>query len=733
MWVDINNTDKPIETTDNSQIRNPEFSDELNDFVQKLKKNKSEIETVLQLNENQELKNKLESFLKSQDQEDKIKTNTLKVKLMTCKPEDIKSIIAEYVWYKIWGTEQVDQKIDQVQKENENVMNVDDLEQVDQAQKLAKEAEQEAKKAEQEAKEAKHLNQMYESLNKVVEHRNELLVWHDDVRKKTEKKAELAQKEIPEETRNQLKERGYNDKFINDYILARVTLNEVKWNPDFDKNQVAQFESGVNELSTLDVILKRLDNACNIPDTSLNSFSSENIAQTRTELFNDDPWIWNESLKIARESNKNSHDYSEVFPEKTEEEMIQTYWKFLPNDSKNLLNNYIQHLNDNTLDEYRQTDECKILLKAIDEIKTSVEDKTKDLVEELCIISQIKWMYMCMWEWEDFNLNKANEIQSENWVLTLNGHINWVDFSIRQDTKIPNARLQTSQKLVKSEDWNTFTIGWKDRFVDSNFILPSQDEVFQLAVESVNSDWILDGASDINEYQELLQEEFMKKADELYKDTKYVHHYMKNQVKWEKIIDDSLWLISKINPSILNNKTLLDSINQSTNKDLYDFLKILNFNIENSTDYEKDKLIKCIDVIQNIPTLYKERMNWVNNTQSNYPPIIKNYLENQAWISDWNENSKLKLVYDLFSKYNEYSMEQRSSERSDYNQSKEWNEWVSSKIIINDLYRDLVEFTTSGQSEVAVRWENENKEQQDRQDAKNIEKAIENMPDWDWS
>ena len=225
----------------------------------------------------------------------------------------------------------------------------------------------------------------------------------------------------------------------------------------------------------------------------------------------------------------------------------------------------------------------------------------------------------------------------------------------------------------------------------------------------------------------------MKKADELYKDTKYVHHYMKNQVKWEKIIDDSLWLISKINPSILNNKTLLDSINQSTNKDLYDFLKILNFNIENSTDYEKDKLIKCIDVIQNIPTLYKERMNWVNNTQSNYPPIIKNYLENQAWISDWNENSKLKLVYDLFSKYNEYSMEQRSSERSDYNQSKEWNEWVSSKIIINDLYRDLVEFTTSGQSEVAVRWENENKEQQDRQDAKNIEKAIENMPDWDWS
>ena len=66
-----------------------------------------------------------------------------------------------------------------------------------------------------------------------------------------------------------------------------------------------------------------------------------------------------------------------------------------------------------------------------------MDNNTKNMIEELCIISQIKWMYMCMWKWENFNLNKANEIESENWVLTLRWHIDWVDFAIRQDTKNP--------------------------------------------------------------------------------------------------------------------------------------------------------------------------------------------------------------------------------------------------------------------------------------------------------
>jgi len=50
----------------------------------------------------------------------------------------------------------------------------------------------------------------------------------EEIDKKTKEKAELAQQQLPEETRNQLNEKGYDDKFINDYILLRVTLNEVK-------------------------------------------------------------------------------------------------------------------------------------------------------------------------------------------------------------------------------------------------------------------------------------------------------------------------------------------------------------------------------------------------------------------------------------------------------------------------------------------------------------------------
>jgi hypothetical protein len=57
-------------------------------------------------------------------------------------------------------------------------------------------------------------------------------------------------------------------------------------------------------------------------------------------------------------------------------------------------------------------------------------------------------------------------------------------------------------------------------------------------------------------------------------------------------------------PSIGNNKTLIENINQSSNKDLYDFTKILKFNIDNSTDYEKDKLNQCISKILEITNNY---------------------------------------------------------------------------------------------------------------------------------
>ena len=568
-----------------------------------------------------------------------------------------------------------------------------------------------------------------EAENRLLDYRTQLLVWHDDVKEKTEEKAKLAQQQLPKETRNQLKEKGYDDQIINDYILLRVTLNEVRKNTNFDENQVAQFESSVNELSTLDVILKRLDNACNIPDTSLSSFSSKNVAQTRTELFNDDPWIWNESLKTARDNNMDlkSHKeaYDKIFPEIWEDKVISKYWNLLQwelktfwqqyeinrDTIKNQINNIMFRMVKNQIHQFDEnwknyvSDEEKKLLenynkmrlailwteaeKFKDWIQYKLESQTKKLMEEMCIISQIKWMYMCIWQekWKDFTLNKSNEITNENWVLTLQWHIDWVNFSVSHDTAKTNQHLKVHSKLgLSSENNNTFVIWWEKNYVDSPFILPSQEEIFGVITKVIQSDSNdLSRSDNLSKYLENLQNSIVWTMEWVYKDASFAHHYITNQVKWEKIVDNTLGLIGKINLNIVNDKDLMKHISQETNKDLFDFLKILQFNIENSTDTEKDNLIKCITEILRITENYKKNQ----STEIKHPSIIEDHLKNQTW-KDWDENSKLKLVFELFKKYDEYSSEERSSERSDQSQTIN-NKLTSSKFIINDLYRDLFE------------------------------------------
>ena len=580
---------------------------------------------------------------------------------------------------------------------------------------------------------------------KANKEREILLQGRPDVDKKTREKAELAKQHLPEETKKQLEERGYDENFINDYILLRVTANEVKNDSGFDKNAVAQFENSVNELSTLDVILKNIDNACNISDTNSKSFDFNNIWQTRTELFNED--VWNQSLIEARENNMNSHGetYDKLFPkEMWEDDIINKYGNFLewdsilewdlktfwqnyknnPNEIKNKINEIKNNPNPSDEDKKFLQDYEGMILK-LKEIKWKLEEKTKDMMEELTILSQIKWMYMCMWEWADFNLNKAREIENEDWILTLRGHIDWVDFAIRQDTNNPEARLQTSQKLARNE--NTFIIGWKDNFVDSNFILPSQNEIFDYIAETVSLKSSLENFDNIGEYFENLQSNIMWDMEKKFKNTEYVHHYMQWQVWWEKIIDDTLLLIKNKIPSIGNSETLLKSINEENNKDLYDFIKIIKFNIDNSTNSEKDNLDKCIRRILEIINSYQST-NWIESENSfKFPSIIENYLKDKAWLNWWNEDSRLKMLSDLFKYYSEKSRDTRSNS--------EWNNWwTPSKMIINDLYRDLFEFQWWGQSEVASSRDMAKKLQSNNtiawQESENADLILENWPEW---
>ena len=180
-------------------------------------------------------------------------------------------------------------------------------------------------------------------------------------------------------------------------------------------------------------------------------------------------------------------------------------------------------------------------------------------------------------------------------------------------------------------------------------------------------------------------------------------------MKWEKVVDDSLWFLRKIKSSI--DTDLAKPINQSNSGRLYDFVKMLKFNIENSTDTEKDRLCKCISKIMEISDNYRNNNGVVWFDTVNYPPIIENYLKNQTWLENWNENSKLWLIFDMLGYYNLNSKDTRSNS--------EWTDWSPSKVFINNLYRDLFEFS-GGESPVSVKRTNEDKEKHDREEANNV-------------
>jgi hypothetical protein len=85
------------------------------------------------------------------------------------------------------------------------------------------------------------------------------------------------------------------------------------------------------------------------------------------------------------------------------------------------------------------------------------------------------------------------------------------------------------------------------------------------------------------------------------------------------------------------------------------------------------------------------------------------------------------MLSDLFKFYSEKSRDTRSNS--------EWNNWwTPSKMIINDLYRDLFEFQWWGKSEVASSRDMEKKLQSNNtiawQESENADLILENWPEW---
>ena len=654
------------------------FSKELSDFLldEKLT-NKEQISNFLV--SNPDLKTWFEEFLKTANNVQKLKC---KKELKNCNTEEeIKSIILENLpeWYKVWSTGVWgDVEITEIPVEDEDIWNLkeqknQDIEQADQDKEWKQDTVEQL--------------DSFGALNKSLEERDNLLASHFDkykaaeIDKKTREKAELAKQKLPEETKNQLKEKGYDENFIDNYLLVKVTLNEVKNDSSFTSTEIANFEQSVLnldssfKLSNRDIILKNIDNACNISDTSLSSFDKKNIDQTRTELFHET--VWNEGLRIARDNNLKSRDYSEVFPEMWEDDMFIKYWQFLEGDLKKYWdeykNNYLWFIN-YYHDVSGKKSQGQILTKEEEEflklpsmirwIKKEMDNNTKNMIEELCIISQIKWMYMCMWKWENFNLNKANEIESENWVLTLRWHIDWVDFAIRQDTT-KESPLQTSSKLAKDKESaddmdknNDFILWSNDKFVNSNFILPTQNEIFDAITKTVALSDPIEKFNNPTDYLENLQTNIMWNMEKEYENTKYVHHYMQDHVKWEKIIGKTISFVEKLKGASIGSR-----INNS-NVQLYDFLNLMNFNIKYSTSVEKDNLYKIMDKIDSMASLAQDdSFDW---ELSNHQDRFAQYL---TWASLLNTRKILygnvvewesaRYAFDLFKNYENLSDERK--------------------------------------------------------------------------
>jgi hypothetical protein len=72
------------------------------------------------------------------------------------------------------------------------------------------------------------------------------------------------------------------------------------------------------------------------------------------------------------------------------DEIIAKYGKFLPNEYKRLLEDYARQIEQNHQEEYKQTKEYATLLSVATQIKEEIDGDTKKMMEELCIISQIK-------------------------------------------------------------------------------------------------------------------------------------------------------------------------------------------------------------------------------------------------------------------------------------------------------------------------------------------------------
>ena len=456
-----------------------------------------------------------------------------------------------------------------------------------------------------------------------------------------------------------MKSSWLDDGSINNYIVLFSTC----WVIEHD-NKYEELRKW-NEFDVFNIAMKNLNNACNIPDTMFDDFSNQNITQTRDELFNEK--IWNTRLIELRENSIKNHnsEYEKLFEVENDEELIQKYGRFLDRNWRwrQLYENRLQNkLYDD--EDYSELLDC-ILFK-----QKEIENNTKDIIEELCITSQIKWFLDCIpSEYSDeFQFNKANEINVKDGILQLDWHVNWVNFSLRQDTNDFNAHLQTSTMLSRDQD-NNLNFMWK--YNDSPFGLPTATQVFDTAILCAQSDNLLK-IQNQDDYFDVLQDSILDNMDKLYRDTKFVRPYIKGQIKNWEVMNETMQIYKQIwwwN---------IESLSKVSNEKLYNFFDTIDFNLSVMTNREKQKFLECMKI------LWEKITRWWNVAWSD-TFSDDGYLANFLWSKEQTEQeikwlwwlNNGKSFFDLFSLF--------------YNNSDERNESWNRRILdLNKLNECLV-------------------------------------------
>jgi hypothetical protein len=313
------------------------------------------------------------------------------------------------------------------------------------------------------------------------------------------------------------------------------------------------------------------------------------------------------------------------------------------------------------------------LRKWLESIKEDIDNQTKDLLEEMCLIAPIQWIFACIWAelGNNFELNKSREISNENWEVTITWHIDWIQFSLHHDTSDPDAHLQTSSILTNINN-NKFEI-W-EKFENSPYKLPTNSDIFAIATSCI-TDWDIT-ANNASDYFKELQEKISNKFETvLYKKADHANDYIKDKIRWEKVSNQYLDILWKIKWSPLN-----WDIEQSNSK-LYNFIDLINSTNHISTPSEKENIIKCLETIQNIISTH-----WKTDKQaSNYPEIIRHFLMKKKILRRTKKILKgydisWESIFDLFWYYTEQNSWIKTINFKQLQKDLEWKEWQESLV-----------------------------------------------------